>query len=42
MAAALSDRTRAVDEREPRLAYQTIETLCEYLLLDQERPEVRV
>jgi Uma2 family endonuclease len=42
IAEALSDYTRAVDEREMRLAYETIETLREYLLLDQERPEVRV
>jgi Uma2 family endonuclease len=42
IAEVLSENSRAVDEREKRLAYQAIEPLREYLPLDQDRPEARI
>jgi Uma2 family endonuclease len=35
-----SDSTERLDRREKRWAYQTIETLEEYVLVAQDRPEV--
>jgi Uma2 family endonuclease len=42
VAEVLSPSTRTIDEREKRIAYQQIDTLQEYLLIEQDRPEVRV
>jgi Uma2 family endonuclease len=42
VAEVLSPSTRTIDEREKRMAYQEISTLQEYLLIEQDRPEVRI
>jgi Uma2 family endonuclease len=38
----LSDSTERIDRREKLLAYTRIDSLQEYLLVSQERPEVEI
>ena len=42
IAEVISPTTRSIDEREKRAAYQGLESLREYLLIEQDRAEVRV
>jgi Uma2 family endonuclease len=41
IAEVISPTTRSIDEREKRAAYQGLESLREYLLIEQDRAEVR-
>ena len=38
----ISPNTRSIDEREKRVAYQSLAGLQEYLLVEQDRAEVRL
>jgi len=42
IAEVVSPNTRSIDEREKRVAYQCLESLKEYVLIEQDRPEVRI
>jgi Uma2 family endonuclease len=42
IAEIVSPNTRSIDEREKRAAYLELDSLREYLLVEQDRPELRV
>ncbi len=42
IAEVLSPTTRSIDEREKRVAYQGLDSLQEYLLVEQDRAELRI
>ena len=42
IAEVVSPNTRSIDEREKRVAYQGLVSLREYVLIEQDRPEVRI